>query len=70
MVCTSCASALCSGEDDADSVSIVGAPAYSTIEDAEQAGLTWAENIGVEHLYVSVGTLAKPLNLGEIDLPL
>ncbi|MHA6724283.1 hypothetical protein [Sphingomonas sp. RS2018] len=64
------ASALCVGVDDAESVSIVGAPTFQTAEAAEAAGLVWATNVGVERLYVAVGTLAQPLELLEIDKPL
>jgi hypothetical protein len=64
------ASALCGGEHDSESVSIVGGPVFATLQKAEEAGLAWAENVGVDHLYISTGTLAKPLQLTEIDLPL
>jgi hypothetical protein len=64
------ASALCVGADDAESVSIVDGPIFASVEDAEAAGLTWAENVGVERLIISTGTLEQPLELTEIDKPL
>jgi len=63
-------SALCVGVDEGESVSIVGGPVFATIEQAEAAGLAWASNVGVERLFVSTGTLARPLKLTEIDGPL
>lgn len=64
------ASAMCVGADDGESVSIVGGPEFGTIEQAEAAGLAWAATVGVERLFVSTGTLARPLELIEIDKPL
>ena len=64
------ASALCASTDDAESVSIVGGPAFGNIEQAEAAGFAWAEDVGVERVFVSTGTLACPLQLLEIDKPL
>lgn len=64
------ASALCVGADDGESVSVVGGPVFGTIEQAEAAGVAWAANVGVERLFVSTGTLARPLKLIEIDKPL
>ena len=63
-------SALCAGADDGESASIVGGPVFGTIEQAEAAGLAWAAKVGVERLFVSTGTLARPLKLMEIDRPL
>jgi hypothetical protein len=64
------ASALCSEDDDDESASVVGTRHFATIEEAEATGLAWAEKVGVDHLFVSVGTLAQPLELIEIDRPL
>lgn len=64
------ASALCRGEEEAESVSIVDGPLFATAKKAEEAGLTWAQDVGADQLYVTVGTLAQPLRLTEIDLPL
>ncbi len=64
------ASALCLGEDEGESVSIVGGPLYDTIERAEAAGTTWAETVGVATLHISVGLLGRPLKLMDVDLPL
>lgn len=64
------ASALCSGRDDAESVSIVGGPLFATLKQAEEAGLAWAENVGARRLYISIGTIGHPLQPEEIDLPL
>jgi hypothetical protein len=65
------ASALCVGDgDDGESVSIVDGPTFESAEEAEAVGLTWAENVGVERLIVSTGTLEQPLELIEIDKPL
>ena len=64
------ASALCSDADEGESVSIVGAPSYPSVAEAEAAGIAWANDVGVERLFVSVGTLACPLKPVEIDKPL
>jgi hypothetical protein len=64
------ASALCVGADEGESVSIVDGPTFESAEEAEAAGLAWAANVGVERLFVSMGTLAQPLELIEIDKPL
>jgi hypothetical protein len=63
-------SALCVGGDEGESVSMVGGPLFATMDEAELAGMVWAENVGVERLCVSTGTLAHPLELLEIDTPL
>lgn len=62
--------ALCTVSDDADSVSIVGGPLFVTIEQAEAAGMAWATHVGVERLFVSAGTLDRPLKMLEIDRPI
>lgn len=64
------ASAMCVGEGDGESVSIVDGLEFGTIEEAEAVGAAWAENVGVERLYVATGTLTRPLELIEIDKPL
>jgi hypothetical protein len=64
------ASALCAGEGDGDSVSIVDGPVFDTAQQAEEAGLAWAGDVGTEQLYISLGTLDRPLKPTEIDLPL
>ena len=64
------ASAMCVGTDDGESVSIVGGPEFATAEEAETTGIAWAAGVGVERLFVSTGTLARPLELTEIDSPL
>ena len=64
------ASAMCVGAGEGESVSIVGAPIFQTVEQAEATGVAWAEDVGVERLFVSTGTLAHPLELIEIDGPL
>jgi hypothetical protein len=61
------ASALCAAEAEGESVSVVGAPLYETAEEAEAAGVAWATTVGVELLFVSTGTLERPLELTEID---
>jgi len=64
------ASALCTDAEDSDSVTLVDGPAFQTPEQAEAAGLVWAESVGVEQLFVSTGTLERPLETIEIDKPL
>jgi hypothetical protein len=64
------ASAMCVGAGDGESVSIVGGPVFETVEQAEATGVAWAADVGVERLFVSMGTLAHPLKLIEIDKPL
>jgi hypothetical protein len=67
------ATALCEdegGDEDEDaSASIVGGPTFPTVEAAEEAGLAWAREAGVEQLYIGTGTLSQPLALTEADLP-
>jgi hypothetical protein len=67
---TMTASALCSSANDGDSVSIVDVPAFESVQEAEDAGLAWADNVGSEQLYILIGTLDRPLKPAEIDLPL
>ena len=64
------ASALCKSEDEGESVSIIGAPLFETAEQAEAAGLAWAETVGVARLFVSIGTREHPLEPMEMDGPL
>ena len=64
------ASALCAGRDDNESVSIVDGLPFATVQQAEEAGVAWANDVGAEQLYISVGTLERPLQPTEIDLPL
>jgi hypothetical protein len=64
------ASALCARRDDNESVSIVGGRPFASVQQAEEAGIAWASDVGAEQLYISVGTLERPLRPTEIDLPL
>jgi hypothetical protein len=64
------ATALCRQEDEAESASIVGGALFDTAEQAEQAGVAWAEDVGVERLAISTGTMSQPLEMLEIDKPL
>ena len=64
------ASAVCAGDDNGESVSIVDGPLFDTAQQAEEAGLAWAVDVGTEQLYISTGTLEQPLVPTEIDLPL
>jgi hypothetical protein len=64
------ASAMCTGADDGASVSIVGGPVFRTFGEAEDAGLAWAADVGVDCLFVSSGSQTHPLELVEIDQPL
>jgi hypothetical protein len=64
------ASALCVETDDGDSVSIIDGPFFETIEQAEAAGVAWATDVGVERLFVSMGTLGQPLEILAMDKPL
>jgi len=61
-------SAMRSGDN--DSVSMAGGSDFASAEAAEQAGVAWANEVGVEYLYIGVGTLDRPLELTEADLPL
>lgn len=64
------ASAVCSEADENDSVSVAGTYLFATLEEAEANGLAWAESVGVQRLFVSTGTQARPLEITEIDRPL
>ena len=63
------ASAMCAGSDESESVTVIEAPSFNSAEEAEAAGLAWAAEVGVERLFVILGTLAQPLELIEIDKP-
>ncbi|WP_375390483.1 hypothetical protein [uncultured Sphingomonas sp.] len=62
-------SALCVAEDEGASVSLMNGLTYATPDEAEAAGLAWAESVGVHRLFISTGTRQRPLELTEIDLP-
>jgi hypothetical protein len=64
------ASALCAGRHDSESVSIVDGLPFASVQQAEEAGIAWANDVGSEQLFISVGTLERPLQPTEIDLPL
>ena len=64
------ASALCVGSDDGDSVSILDGLEVASVEEAEAAGITWAADVGVKRLFISMGTSKRPLKTLEIDKPL
>jgi hypothetical protein len=64
------ASALCARKSDNESVSIVDGLPFASAQQAEEAGIAWANDVGAEQLYISVGTLERPLKPTEIDLPL
>jgi hypothetical protein len=64
------ASALCTDNEDPDSVSMSPETTFATADQAEAAGLAWAIGVGVEQLFVSKGTLERPLEQMEIDRPL
>lgn len=64
------ASALCAGQGDNESVSIVDGLVFPSAQQAEEAGIAWANDVGAEQLYISTGTLKRPLKPTEIDLPL
>ena len=54
-------SALFEGDSDGDeSVAVVGGDTYATYEAAEAAGLTWADEQGVESLYVETSDIPDP----------
>lgn len=63
-------SALSDDADEPDSISIVGGPSFATAEEAEAAGIAWATAAGVGRLFVTTGTLERPLARLEIDEPL
>lgn len=60
-------SALCTGDEEGSSVSIVDYPTFASADEAEAAGLVWAQDIGVEQLYLASATLSVPLEETEID---
>ncbi|VWX55158.1 hypothetical protein [Novosphingobium sp. 9U] len=64
------ASALCSQDNDDESVSVIDTQLFATAQEAEATGVAWAEDIGVSRLFVGTGTLDHPLELLEIDRPL
>lgn len=61
------ASGLCTEAEEDDSVSLVGTQLFGSAEEAEGVGMAWATSIGVERLFVTLGTLAHPLESIEID---
>jgi hypothetical protein len=53
----------CGDTDEAESVSMIGGDSYPTYEEAEAAGLAWADGHCVEKLFVSrlpVGVVSGP----------
>jgi hypothetical protein len=64
------ATALCTASDEGESASIIGGLVFTSLEEAEKAGLAWAEDVGVERLFISIGTISQPLETLEIDKPL
>jgi len=64
------ATALCTASDEGESASIVGGALFDTVKEAEEAGLAWAEDVGVARLFISTGTISQPLETLEIDKPL
>ena len=63
-------SALSGGLDDSESVTIGEASLFETEAQAEAAGTVWASDLGIERLFVSIGTLERPLEVLEMDKPL
>ena len=55
---------------DAESVSLIETATFENMPDAEEAGLAWANAQGVQTLYISCGTLERPIARSEIDQPL
>lgn len=51
----------CGDTDPAESMSLIGGESYDSYEDAEAAGLAWANEHCPEKLYVSRSEGAKPL---------
>lgn len=43
----------CGDSDEAESVALMGLPAFTTREEAESVGLAWAAEQCVEHLFVT-----------------
>lgn len=43
----------CGDSDEAESVSMIGSDAYATFEDAEAAGLAWADAHCAGHVYIA-----------------
>lgn len=60
-------SALCTAVDEDDSVTLVDTQLFGSAGEAEEVGTAWAASIGVDRLYVSMGTLDCPLEVIEID---
>jgi hypothetical protein len=58
------------GDEDAESVSLVGTATFEKMAEAEEAGLAWANAQGVQLLYVGYGTLKHPIPQSPIDEPL
>lgn len=51
----------CGDGEDQESVALVGSDPYSTYEEAEAAGLAWAEAHCVEVIYIETGDGPEPL---------
>lgn len=51
---------VCGDGDDAESVALVGSDPYPSFDDAEAAGLAWAEAHCVATIYVETGGGAEP----------
>ena len=51
----------CEGQDEAESVALIGGDPYKSYDDAEAAGLAWASECCAERVYISRSDGAKPL---------
>jgi hypothetical protein len=51
-------------------VSIVDRLALASVEEADAAGLVWATDVGVERLFISMGSSKQPLEFNETEKPL
>lgn len=54
----------CGDGEDAESVALVGGAPYPTFEEAEAAGLAWAESHCVATVYIETGGGSEPVREG------
>lgn len=56
----------CAEDDNSESVALVGSDPYPSFEDAEAAGLAWANELCVETLYIETGGEPEPTKSGNL----
>ena len=56
---------VCGDGEDAESIALVASEPYTSYDDAEAAGLAWAEAHCVETIYIETGSGPEPMKTKE-----